>query len=83
MKSINVMKAIKSLASILSVLILSVACSSNNDCRQCGFQANEQVQNLGTGGAQFYYADGNGCVTISGADCGRVRLQPLSGHIKI
>lgn len=70
--------------SILFAVILTIACDGNNSgCRQCGFNPGEQVQNVGTGGAQFYYADTSGCVNISNADCPRVKLQNVAGTKKV
>jgi hypothetical protein len=55
--------------------------TNQNSSQFCGFNSNEQVQDVGTGGG-LYGADQEGCITIVDngiGNCSRFDLQPLSG----
>lgn len=84
----KVIKRIKTLSMVvcLGIALFSVGCNNGNEtpppCVTCGFNGNEQVQDVGEGGG-LYAANGNGCVSIenpSGRPCGRFVLQPLTGN---
>lgn len=66
----------------LAVAMLTGACGSERpSCEFCGFNPNEQVQDVGTGGG-LYTTNTDGCITIintgDGA-CSRFLIQPLVG----
>ena len=88
MKSNKLANRVKGWSAIicLALAIFSTACHEGNEtpppCSFCGFNGNEQIQDLGTGGG-LYGANGSGCVVIenpSGRSCGRFFLQPLTGN---
>ncbi len=84
MKSNKLANRVKGWSAIvcLAVALFNSACGLERPtCQFCGFNGQEQIQDLGTGGG-FYAADNNGCVTIVNAGdgaCSRFELQPLSG----
>jgi hypothetical protein len=69
-----------SIIACLTIGLFSACGLETPTCQTCGFNGNEQVQDVNGGG--LYSADSNGCVTIQnsgGGGCSRFDLQPLSG----
>jgi hypothetical protein len=81
MKSVKKVKVLLVMIA-LTAAVFSAACGGRvPTCQFCGFNSNEQVQDLGIGGG-LYGANEEGCITIidtGDGSCSRFNLQPLSG----